>query len=495
MLTDKQILGPGVTEITFLLDILPADKMGSGISPAMTRILSYHGVPGLYLVRTPRCIGFNMPPYHVIVTQGLRSKSTVVVGFCAPRLRPEYDNSRNLTSVSFNRPDFGSRFYTPAGTWGPRTQMMEWARDLFGDTKSVKILWPRVLSVMSASLMDKKAEKPCLLVTNDQHLLAHQADIQRVFLRGPVRIVTESEALRILDLYQKRIRRYWLRPNCEAIHGRYGWYWSAAQADLPNVSEQSILVRAMHIRYAIDSLGTAYYGNIDSSDTEESAYHFDYLLMLLTAALDETALQVADHYGLFQFHRDRVSMRPPKKKQAEDTHGDFYNKVRQANPTLEELWMKSAAFLRLLYNLRDATAHLKILGQVASDYIPKYSGQHMIAIDLSKWSSTRYKETARELFEEAVGLSLPFERCTSLGVLPIGPPQTALGFSFLVEPYHFAVEAWTRVSCLLNESTKLIGSPVQIQDTVDDPKNWPRNWTRTFREQALDGLPFNASGS
>lgn len=348
VLTDKQIVGPDVTDITLLLDILPAGEAKSSISQAMARILSYYYVPGLYLVRTPRCIGFNMPPYHVIVTQGLRSKSTIVVGFCAPRLRPEYDNSRNLTSISFNRPDFGSRFYAPAGTWGPRTQMMEWARDLFGDTKSVKILWPRVLSVMSASLMDKKAEKPCLLVTNDQHLLAHQADIQRVFLRGPVRIVTESEALRILDLYQKQIRRYWLRPNCEAIHGRYGWYWSVAQADLPNVSERSILVRAMHIRYAIDSLGTAYYGNIDSSDTEESTYHFDYLLLLLTAALDATTFQVAAHYNI---DSNSASMRPPEHGQTTGKYASFYKKIHVVNPKLEEIWAESATFLRLLYSL------------------------------------------------------------------------------------------------------------------------------------------------
>ena len=495
MLTDKQILGPGVTEITFLLDILPADKTESGISPAMTRILSYHAVPGLHFVRTPRCIVFDMPPPRVITTQGLTSQSVTVVGFCAPELKPEYSQSGNLVSVSFERPDFDLDFFAPSEFWRPRIDMVKWARDLFGDTDSAEILWSRVLTVASASLMDRHPETPRLLVTNDPHLLTHQMEIQKMFMSNPLRIVTESEALRILDLYQKQLRRYWLRPHCEAVHGRYGWYRAAAQADLPNVFEQSILARAMHIRYAIDSLGTAYYGNIDSSGTEESAYHFDYLLMLLTAALDETALQVLDHYHI-QFERSRVSMRPPpKKKAATGDHAEFYNKVREAKPSLEELWMKSAPFLRLLYSLRDATAHLEILGQLASDYLPKYSGQHMIAIDLSNWGGTRYRETARELFDEPVGLPLPFEPSTSLGVLPIGPLQTELGFSFLVEPYHFAVEAWARVSYLLNESARLMGSPVQIQDTVDDPKNWPRNWTRTFREQALDGLPFNASGS
>jgi len=489
VLTDKQILGPDVTDITLLLDILPAGEAKSSISPAMARILSYYYVPGLHLVRTPRCIGFNMPPYHVIVTRGLRSKSNIVVGFCAPKLMPKYDDSRSLICVVFNRPDFGKWFYAPQGLGGPRTQMMDWARDLFGDTKSVKILWPRVLAVMSASLMSHSAEEPCLLVTNDQQLLTHQADIQKMFLGHPVHIVTEAEALRILDLYQKQIHRYWLRPNCKVIHGRYGWYWSAAQADLPNVSDRSTLSRAMHIRYAVDALGNAYYGNADSSDSEESAYHFDYLLVLLTATLDETALQVADHHQL-KMRRDRVSMRPPRKGQTEGDHVDFYNQVCAANPRLSELWMQSAAFLQLLYSLRDTVAHLEILGQFASDYVPRYSGQHMIAIDLSNWT-TRHGETAQEMFEEAVDLPSPFEPCTSLGVLPIGPAQTALRLSFLVEPYHFSVEAWSRVGYLLNESAKLIGSPIQIQDTVDDPKNWPRNWTRTFKDQALDGLQLN----
>lgn len=488
MLTDKQILGPGVTDVTLLIDILPAGEAKSNISPAMARILSYYYVPGLYLVRTPRCIGFNMPPYHVIVTQGLRSKSTIVVGFCAPRLRPEYDGSRNLVSVGFKRPDLGtSRFHTTAGLWGPRTPILEWARDLFGDSKSVKILWPRVLAVISASLMDKRAERPCLLVTNDQHLLMHQTDIQKMLPKHPVRIVTEAEALRILDLYQKQIHRYWPRPYHEAIHSRYGWYWSAAQADLPNVPEQSILIRAMHIRYAIDSLGTAYYGSVYSSDTEESSYHFGYLTLLLTAALDETALQVATHYGL---SGDFASMRPPENGQPKGKRVTFYNKIRAANPGLEDMWRESAAFLRLLYSLRDASAHLEVLVQLVIDRLPKYSGQRIIVINLSEWIRG-YGETPERMFEAVSDLLVPFEPCSSLGVLPMGPVQQQLKCTLLVEPYHFGVTAWARVRYLLNESARMIGSAVQIPDTVDDPQNWSRNWARTFRDQALDGLELN----
>ena len=488
MLTDKQILGPGVTDVTLLLDILPAGEAKSNISPAMARILSYYYVPGLHLVRTPRCIGFNMPPYHVIVSQGLESTSTTVVGCCAPKIRPEYDNSHNLISVGFKRPDLGtSRFHTTAGLWGPRTSIMESARDLFGDTKSVKLLWPRVLAVISASLMDKRAEKPCLLVTNDQQLLTHQAHIQKMFLGHPVHIVAEAEALRILDLYQKQIHRYWPRPYHEAVHSRYGWYWSAAQADLPNVPEQSILIRAMHVRYAIDSLGTAYYGSVYSSDTEESTYHFNYLLLLLAAALDETALQVATHYG---FGGNFASMRPPENEQSKGKRVTFYNKMRAANSELEDMWRESAAFLRLLYSLRDASAHIEVLAQLVIERLPKYSGQRIIVLNLSKWTPGN-GETPESMFEAVSDPLVPFEPCSSLGVVPMGPVQQQLKCTLLVEPYHFGVTAWARVRYLLNESARMIGHPVQISDMIDDPKNWSRNWARTFKDQALDGLELN----
>jgi len=491
MLTDKQLLGPGVTDITLLLDILPAGKTKNGMSPALARILSYNDLSELHLLCTPRCMTFDMPAPHLIQTRGFTSRSTIVVGFCAPKLRPKYDSSGSLTSVSFHRPDTGTeRFSATAGRWGPGTSIIEWAQSVFVDSRSAKILWPRALAFVCASLIDEKAKNPCLLVTNDRTLLEHQPEIQRLFYGKPIRIVTESEALRILDLHQKQLNHYLLRPNCHILHNRFGWYWSAAQADLPNVPEESTLVRAMHARYAVDSLGAAYYGNIDSSDTEESTYHFDYLLLLLTAVLDETALQVRECYTP-DFDEHRVTMRPPRNR-SDKNQTRFYRGVSDANPKLEELWTKSAAFLQLLYSLRNAPAHRKVLKQFTVKCFRKDSWQRIIVVDLSNWTSDTEK-TSKSMFEAVADISIDSEPCSSLGVLPMGQLQQLQPgpkYTLLLEPYHFGVAAWARVRYLLNESARLIGSPVQIQETTDG-KDWGINWTRTFMDQALEGLQLN----
>jgi len=354
----------------------------------------------------------------------------------------------------------------------------------------VKVLWPRVLAFVCASLIDKEAKNPCLLVTNDLTLLKHQPEIQSLLYGKPIRIVTELEALRILDLHQKQLNHYSLRPHCQEPHNRYGWYWSAAQADLPNVSAESTLVRATHARYAVDSLGAAYYGNIDSSDTEESTYHFDYLLLLLTAVLDETALQVRECYAL-DFDEHRVTMRPPRNR-SDKNQARFYKGVHDANPKLEELWTKSAAFLQLLYSLRNAPAHRKVLKQFTVKCLRKDSWQRIIVVDLSNWTSDTEK-TSKSMFEAVADISTHSEPCSSLGVLPMGQLQQLQPgpkYTLLLEPYHFSVAAWARVRYLLNESARLTGSPVQIQETADG-KDWGINWTRTFMDQALDGLQLN----
>lgn len=149
--------------------------------------------------------------------------------------------------------------------------------------------------------------------------------------------------------------------------------------------------------------------------------------------------------------------------------------------------------MHILYDLRDATAHLDILDQFASDYIPEYSGQRMISVNLSDWNPG-HSQTTEEMFNSAEGQSTPFEPCSSLGILPIGAPQKALNLSLLLEPYHFAVEAWARVRYLLNESARLCGFPLLLQE-ADDPRNPFKGWKRTFREQALNGLPIDVSDS
>jgi len=476
MLTDKRILVPGVTNLTLLLDILPAEGGERLLSPAITRLLSYAYLDTLHLVRSPRCVALS--------------------GTMVSELQVEYDSQGNLLGANYDdsRSVEPVHCYAPSALWRPRDTVRKWTDGMFDDMDSADERWSRILPVASAALMDGRIGQDkctCLFVTNDADLLSEQIKLQRLFASDAIRIVTEAEALRIVDLHQKQMRKYMVGPGSKG--NRYGWYLAAAGSDLPNVSDPSIVTRARHIRYAIDALGTAYYGNDFPADTEECAYHFGYLLVLLTGALDANGVVANAHFGIGV--KDwLVSMKPAKKESAGSNSDKLYKGVTEKCPQMGLLWKESTPFLRLLYGLRNAVAHRNLFESLTVFHSSRHSIPPMVSMNLSDWRSDEGR-TAEQLFGELEDPQLPFEPCTRLGVLPVNSSLKALGYRFLVEPYHFSVEAWLRVRHLLNESAKLMGIPDQLLQTNDDSSCQYPGYVRSFKREALSGLPMEITNS
>lgn len=476
MLTDKQILVPGLINLTLLLDILPSKGTEQALSPEITRLLSYAYLETIHLVRTPRCVPFS--------------------GTVVSELQVAYNSQGNLLGVSYDDSRFVEPIhcYAPSALWRPRDTVRKWTEGMFDDTDSTDQRWSRMLPVASAALMDAQVGQDigiCLLVTNDAGLLSQQIKLQKLFASDAIRIVTEAEALRIIDLHEKQMREYMVGPRHK--DNRYGWYLAAAGSDLPNVSDPSIITRARHIRYAIDALGTAYYGNDFPADTEECAYHFGYLLLLLTGALDANAVAANTHLEI-GMEDWQVSMKPPKKENNGSYSDRFYGGAAESSPQIVHLWQESAAFLRILYGLRNTVAHRHLFESLTVFHSSEHSIPPMVSMNLSDWKSDE-DATAEQLFGASEDQQLPFEPCSRLGVLPVNSSLEAQGYSFLVEPYHFSVEAWRRVQHLLNESAKHMGIPNQLLQTNDDSSRQYPEYVRTFKSKALSGLPMEISDS
>lgn len=335
-----------------------------------------------------------------------------------------------------------------------------------------------------------RTPRTCLLVTMRPHLLNQQILLQKFAGGGVLRVITPTEAARILDLWLKLHGLYLLRYNgsCD----EYSWYQIAALSDLPQVLglgplREPIVQRMAAIRYGVDMLGKAYYWHNAGSARAQQEYHFSSTVMLMTALLDCLAL-AANARLQRPFDDWKVSLSPP--------HGDglpspFRKAVRRDLPDVDELWARSGPFLRLLYHvIRNPLAHQSGLGPVLlHGYQSPWQGQ--LAFTTGVTGSHDHVDLT-ELRAQCGEVPLPYENYTSLG-FSREDLHGALGDSQQLELYLFSREAWLRCRRLTNRTLELMGySDILASETTAKGASL-ENSVAIFRQTALDGLELTAS--
>jgi hypothetical protein len=144
-----------------------------------------------------------------------------------------------------------------------------------------------------------------ILVTTSKHLLDHRDDS----LIATMNPRTPLETTQILGLFLRSRGNfvYKVVDNIRLPFNRHLFYWVLARHKLPGMWRyfsacvhaskvhgddllmlgQSILERAVRALQARDAIGIAFYGG--TGEQEEMMYHFDYLPLLLTGAIDAQA--------------------------------------------------------------------------------------------------------------------------------------------------------------------------------------------------------------
>jgi hypothetical protein len=107
---------------------------------------------------------------------------------------------------------------------------------------------------------------------------------------------------------------------------------------------QAVLLRCDRAIQARDRIGEAFYGSDDANGRDEMLYHFDYLTLLLSGALDAQARVARDVYGI-AINQKRASFR----------NADYRDRLSVADSRLHAIVSspRTVTLLTLLYDVRN----------------------------------------------------------------------------------------------------------------------------------------------
>jgi hypothetical protein len=197
-----------------------------------------------------------------------------------------------------------------------------------------------------------------ILITQSQLLLNNRYKLTYLNIQTP------SEALKVVGLYRRSRDKeefvYQVKGNVKFRISRNYFYWFLARGFLPNSWKYvsglpfngkeifllglSVLDRCTRVLQARDEIMQLYLMPGTSSSENKKMYHFDYLTLLLTAALDSEALILKK-----LFHLSIKDMNCGLRR------SDFINAIERDNHTkpVADLLERKKEFVEILFMLRN----------------------------------------------------------------------------------------------------------------------------------------------
>lgn len=270
-------------------------------------------------------------------------------------------------------------------------------------------------------------------------------------------IVTVDEAMEILDFFAKRHSKYYIATGVTTNKGL--WYWISLRAKLPhfNVSlNDSSMVNALPTRFryllmSIDEIGMQYYSGTDNDTLENTMYHFNYFITLVTGIFDSLALETRDRYQI-TFKGDN---NPSRISLSNKAGTDFLKEVKIKNPGLREHINKYVNFIKVIYEMRELVIHREGLRKLAlsCNNINENWQANVVAITNEMADTISKCADSRELYT-------PF---TKWGFYKIHADES------FIEPYRFVKAATKLLSGFTDRYLELLGENNWVETT--DKKN------------------------
>lgn len=223
------------------------------------------------------------------------------------------------------------------------------------EEEKYRLICKEILEAQSHAELDRD-----IFVTSSTFLLEHKDKFEEL------NICTPKEALKITGLYLRMKGEFEWISHVQG-QGRFStyrrdFYIRLSRGLLPNSWKYtsalglhderaslsplgwSVLNRYSRALQARDEIGRLFYMPKTSSSEDLMAYHFDYLTLLLTGALDAQALIINTVYSL-GLKRDQCGLTRGNFKQALKTNSDTSN--------LESIRSSKEGFIKILFDLRN----------------------------------------------------------------------------------------------------------------------------------------------
>ncbi len=199
---------------------------------------------------------------------------------------------------------------------------------------------------------------PHLFVTNNRLLLANASWFETNVPGGELNIVDPSEALTRMDLFAKTRDIYYVSANRAIVNEGY-WYLISFRCKIPhfhfdsgNVLE-ALSYRVRFVLMSLDRIGVQYYLGANNDTMDNTIYHFNYLISLLSGIFDCLAIETGVRLQL-QFKDRQI---PWKTSLFRKTGNDFKRALKEKNVDLADHIQTYDPFIELIHQLRQTVIH------------------------------------------------------------------------------------------------------------------------------------------
>jgi len=209
-----------------------------------------------------------------------------------------------------------------------------------------------------------------ILVTGNDVLLKSRMWFESHFPGGTLNIMTLEEAAEVVDLFLKHNGKYCISDYINTNKGY--WYWLSFRTKVPYYHvtksatplEKSILEslaqRFVFLLMSVDEIGFQYYSGVNNDTMDNSIYHFNYFISLVTGIFDSLAIRTFNQYEL-DFKGSNI---PSRISLRNDIGRNFLRAVKEKNRELREHIHDYVHLIKVIYLFRERVLHREGLREV-----------------------------------------------------------------------------------------------------------------------------------
>jgi hypothetical protein len=115
---------------------------------------------------------------------------------------------------------------------------------------------------------------------------------------------------------------------------------------------------------SVDEIGGQYYSGVNNDTRDNSIYHFNYFISLVSGIFDSLAIRTKNQYGLVF----KGSENPCRTSLQNSLGKEFLKALRERNAPLRKHINDYVHFIKVIYLLRDTILHREGLGDVVFEH-------------------------------------------------------------------------------------------------------------------------------
>ncbi|HEX8680676.1 MAG TPA: hypothetical protein VF707_00070 [Ardenticatenaceae bacterium] len=311
-----------------------------------------------------------------------------------------------------------------------------------------------------------------IFVTENPVLLENRLWFETHISSHPLNIVSIEEGVEIIDLFLKHQNRYHLASNWVCNKGLF--YWLSFRSKVPHyhVGDAPLDALAKRLTFAlmsIDEIGLQYYSGANNDTMDNTIYHFNYFITLVSGIFDSLAIKTNDYLKLNLGNRpERVTLNPRAGKQ-------FLQGVRQERPDLRKLIIEYTPFIKLIYEMREVIVHRELLGNSTFVSGNAYSNEEW------RINFFRVPEEVARMLQHCRDRRVKYDFVTEWGQYDWPPGH-------FIEPFRLTKASARTLIRFTNEYLRLLGFSNFIEDR--EAQNPRDDFVRQIRGLEVGKLGF-----